>query len=72
MGKAKVVVIPAPLNPLSAGRTRTSDPRYVAGQRMLLAAIHYLLQSDRAGNHAAAELLLEHLRTRFRMCDVPE
>lgn len=69
MGKAKVVVIPALPHPYAHVRTLPSDPRYVEGQRLLVEAIHYLLNTDRKGNYAAAELLLEHVRTRFRMSD---
>jgi hypothetical protein len=41
------------------------------GQRLLLEAMKYLLQSDRDGNRDAAELLMEHVRTKFRMSDSP-
>jgi hypothetical protein len=41
------------------------------GQRVLLEAMKYLLQSDRHGNREAAELLMEHVRTKFRMSDSP-
>jgi hypothetical protein len=69
---AKVFTIPAPPK---LGRTvireRTSDPRYVDGQRLLVDAMRYLAQSDPMLNRSAIELLSEHVRTRFRMSDSP-
>jgi hypothetical protein len=41
------------------------------GQRVLVEAMKYLLQSDRNANWEAAELLSEHVRTKFRMSDSP-
>jgi hypothetical protein len=41
------------------------------GQRVLVEAMKYLLQSDREANREAAELLSEHVRTMFRMSDSP-
>jgi len=41
------------------------------GQRVLVNAMRYLLQSDREANREAAELLSEHVRTKFRMSDSP-
>ncbi len=72
MGKAKVVIIPARLNPPGHDRQHADDSRYVEGQRLLMQAIHYLVHSDREGNRPAAELLLEHVRTQFRMSDLPD
>jgi len=67
---AKVFTIPvAPKIPRR--RERTSDPRYVDGQRLLVEAMKYLTQSDPITNRAAIELLSEHVRTRFRMTDSP-
>ena len=67
---AKVFTIPvAPKMPRR--RERTSDPRYVDGQRLLVEAMKYLTQSDPISNRAAIELLSEHVRTRFRMTDSP-
>jgi len=43
----------------------------VEGQRVLMEAMKYLLHSDRNGNRDAAELLMEHVRTKFRMSDSP-
>jgi hypothetical protein len=69
---AKVFTIPVPpkMGP-SRRRERTGDPRYVEGQRVLVEAIKYLTQADRAGNRPAIALLSEHVRTRFRMTDSP-
>jgi hypothetical protein len=52
-------------------RERTSDPRYVDGQRLLVEAMRYLAQTDPLANRGAIELLSEHVRTRFRMTDSP-
>lgn len=69
---AKVFTIPVPPK---LGRTkkreRTSDPRYVDGQRLLVEAMRYLAQSDPVANRPAIELISEHVRTRFRMSDSP-
>jgi hypothetical protein len=69
---AKVFTIPVPP---TLGRTRkrerTSDPRYVDGQRLLVEAMKYLAQSDPVVNRPAIELISEHVRTRFRMSDSP-
>jgi hypothetical protein len=69
---AKVFTIPVPpkLGP-SRRRERSSDPRYVDGQRLLVEAMKYLTQSDPVTNRAAIALLSEHVRTRFRMTDSP-
>jgi len=69
---AKVFTIPVPpkLSDLKS-RERTSDPRYVDGQRLLVEAMRYLAQSDPISNRNAIELLSEHVRTRFRMTDSP-
>ncbi len=71
MVKPKVVIIPAMPDPSGRDRVRTEDPRYMDGQRVLVDAMKYLLQSDREGNREAAELLSEHVRTMFRMSDSP-
>ena len=52
-------------------RERTSDPRYVDGQKMLVEAMKYLAKADPVANRGAIELLSEHVRTRFRMTDSP-
>jgi hypothetical protein len=69
---AKVFTIPLPpkLGSLSK-RERTSDPRYVDGQKLLVNAMRYLAQSDPVVNRPAVELISEHVRTRFRMSDSP-
>jgi hypothetical protein len=69
---AKVFTIPVPPEMLrKKSRERTSDPRYVDGQRLLVEAMRYLAQSDPLANRGAIELLSEHVRTRFRMTDSP-
>jgi hypothetical protein len=69
---AKVFTIPVPPR-LGRGvrRQRTSDPRYVDGQKLLVEAMKYLAQSDPLANRPAIELISEHVRTRFRMSDSP-
>jgi hypothetical protein len=67
----KVVVIPARPNANHLKRHRTSDPRYIDGQRLLVQAMEYLVKSDPERNRAAIELLSEHVRTGFRMSDSP-
>lgn len=69
---AKVFTIPVPpkIGP-SRRRERTTDPRYVDGQRLLVEALKYLTQADPINNRQAIELLSEHVRTRFRMTDSP-
>ncbi len=68
---AKVFTIPVLPAALRRRRERSSDPRYVAGQRLLVEAMRYLAQSDPVTNRGAIELLSEHVRTRFRMTDSP-
>jgi hypothetical protein len=69
---AKVFTIPVPpkMGP-SRRRERTSDPRYVDGQRLLVEAMKYLTQTDPVANRKAIEWISEHVRTRFRMTDSP-
>jgi hypothetical protein len=67
---AKVFTIPVPPK-IRNKRERTSDPRYVDGQRLLVDAMKYLAQSDPVINRNAIELISEHVRTRFRMSDSP-
>jgi hypothetical protein len=45
------------------------DPRYVAGQRLLVEAMRYLAQADPIANRAAIELLAEHVRTSLNRVD---
>lgn len=68
---AKVFTIPTPPNLGRQKRERTSDSRYVDGQKMLVEAMKYLAQSDKNANRSAIELLSEHVRTKFRMSDSP-
>jgi hypothetical protein len=68
---AKVFTITVPPKLANKRRERTSDPRYVDGQRLLVEAMKYLAQVDPVKNRAAIELLSEHVRTRFRMSDSP-
>ena len=68
---ARVFTIPVPPDLGRQKRERTSDPRYVDGQKMLVEAMKYLAQADPVTNRSAIELLSEHVRTRFRMTDSP-
>lgn len=68
---AKVFTIPVAPNLGRRKRERTSDPRYVDGQRLLVEAMRYLTKADPVMNRSAIELLSEHVRTRFRMSDTP-
>ena len=68
---AKVFTITVPPKLGVKRRERTSDPRYVEGQRMLIEAMKYLVQADPMKNRPAIELISEHVRTRFRMSDSP-
>ncbi|MFZ0285354.1 MAG: hypothetical protein WAL32_08985 [Terriglobales bacterium] len=70
---AKVFTIPVAPSKLGPRRRRerTSDPRYVDGQRLLVEAMKYLTQADPVSNRPAVEFLSEHVRTRFRMTDSP-
>lgn len=68
---AKVFTIPVVPKIGRKPRERTSDPRYVEGQKLLVEAMKYLAQADPVTNRPAIELLSEHVRTRFRMSDSP-
>jgi len=69
---AKVFTIPVLPDPTRRkGKTRSADPRYIEGQRLLVDAMRYLVQQDQEGNRDAVLLLSEHFRTRFRMSDRP-
>jgi hypothetical protein len=68
---AKVFTIPVPPNLRNKRRERTSDPRYVDGQKLLVDAMKYLAQDDPVKNRGAIELISEHVRTKFRMSDSP-
>jgi hypothetical protein len=68
---AKLFTIPAIPDPSRRKKVRSSDPRYVEGQRLLVEAMKYLAQQDPKLNRPAIELLSEHFRTQFRMTDSP-
>ena len=68
---AKVFTITVPPKLGNKRRERSSDPRYVDGQRLLVEAMKYLAKADPVANREAVELLSEHVRTRFRMTDSP-
>jgi hypothetical protein len=68
---AKVFTITVPPKPRNKRRERTSDPRYVDGQKLLVDAMKYLAQDDPVRNRGAIELISEHVRTKFRMSDSP-
>jgi hypothetical protein len=68
---AKVFTIPVAPSIGRKKRERTSDPRYVDGQKMLVEAMKYLTKADPVSNRPAIELISEHVRTRFRMSDSP-
>lgn len=72
MPKGKLLTMPAMPDLSHLKSTRRGDPRYVEGQRLLVQAIRYLVQSDPKENLAAVELLSEHFRTRFRITDRPD
>jgi len=68
---AKVFTIPVPPDLGRKKRERTSDSRYVDGQKMLVEAMKYLAKTNKEANRSAIELLSEHVRTKFRMTDSP-
>jgi len=68
---AKVFTITVPPKMVNKRRDRTSDRRYVDGQRLLVEAMKYLALADPVRNRPAIELISEHVRTRFRMSDSP-
>jgi hypothetical protein len=68
---AKVFTIPVPPDLSRRKRERTTDPRYVDGQKMLVEALKYLAKADPIANRGAIELLSDHVRTKFRMTDSP-
>ena len=67
----KVFTISVTPDPGRRKRERSTDPRYVEGQRLLVEAMKYLAQSDPVQNKEAIHLLSEHFRTQFRMTDSP-
>jgi hypothetical protein len=70
MPKARILTMPAPPDVSHTPRGH-SDPRYIEGQRLLVEAIRYLVQTDPQANLPAVELLSEHFRTKFRSTDRP-
>ena len=66
-----IPVLPDPARRRSRTPKRSSDPRYIEGQRLLVEAMKYLAQADPIKNRSAIELISEHVRTRFRMSDSP-
>ncbi len=69
---AKVFTIPVVPDPKRRyRRERSTDSRYVEGQRLIVNAMKYLTLSDKDGNRSAIELLSEHFRSSFRMSDTP-
>ncbi len=70
MSKARILIMPARPDANHPPREH-SDPRYLEGQRLLVEAIRYLVQTDAQGNLPAVELLSEHFRTKFRSTDRP-
>lgn len=69
--KSKVVTIPKLPNP-HARKPRSSDPRFLDGQKILVEAMTYLAKSDPDANRDAVSFLSEHFRTQFRMSDRPQ
>ena len=67
----RLLTIPARPNPERVRRQRTSDQKYIDGQKVLVEAMKYLAKADPEQNRPAIELLSEHFRTRFRMSDSP-
>lgn len=67
----RLLTIPARPNLERTKRQRTSDPKYIDGQKVLVEAMKYLAKADPEQNRPAIELLSEHFRTRFRMSDSP-
>ena len=68
---AKVFTIPVRPDVTRARKPRSSDPRYIEGQRVIVEAMRYLAKENKSENREAIELLSDHFRTRFRMTDRP-
>ncbi len=71
MSKAKILTMPARPDASRLQAARRRDPLYIEGQRILVEAIRYLVQTDPQANACAVELLSDHFRTKFRMSDTP-
>jgi hypothetical protein len=65
---SRLLTIPVMPNPKATRVKRTSNKRFVDGQKMIVEAIRYLAQNP-AANRDAVSLLSEHFRTQFRMSD---
>lgn len=68
---ARVFTIPVVPAPKRRRGPRISDKRYIDGQKVLVEAMKYLVQTDPDANREAIGLLSEHFRTQFRMSDRP-
>jgi hypothetical protein len=68
---AKVFTIPVRPDVSRVRKPRSSDTRYIEGQRLIVEAMRYLAKEGPDRNREAIELLSEHFRTRFRMSDRP-
>jgi hypothetical protein len=68
---AKVFTIPVRPDITRVRKARSSDARYIEGQRLIVEAMRYLAKEGPDLNREAIELLSEHFRTRFRMSDRP-
>lgn len=68
---AKVFVLPR-IPRTKPQEVRSTDPRFIEGQRVLVEALKYLVQADPRKNRPAIALLSEHFRTQFRMSDKPK
>jgi hypothetical protein len=67
----KILTIPVLPDPARRRTKRSSDNRYIEGQRLIVEAIRYLVREDPEQNREAVGLLSEHFRTQFRMSDRP-
>ena len=72
MSRGRLLTMPVMPDATHMRRSRRGDPRYVEGQRIIVQAIRYLVQSGPEANLPAIELLSELFRTKFRMSDKPE
>jgi hypothetical protein len=68
---AKVFTIPVRPDVARPRKPRSTDTRYIEGQRLIVEAMRYLAKEGPEQNREAIELLSEHFRTRFRMTDRP-
>lgn len=68
---AKVFTIPVLPEPKRRPRERTSETKYIEGQRLLVEAMKYLAKQDPRRNRPAIELLFDHFQSQFRVTDVP-